>query len=184
MPSYHKVHSREYETLENSPATQPLPRIIPVQAERNQVGHFHGDSLSSLLFCIALAHLSLMLNDSTDGFMSQYGKPRIISSIWMIWKPSRRMMASSRVSSTSWRHSAVTLRWNLVLKSVQRPPSIDGDLPVLAIFILANSTTMKELEEERTYKYVEVNEGDGIQLRTKQWKRRYERSTTDKLGWY
>lgn len=54
------------------------------------------------------------------------------------------------------------------MKSVQRPPSIDGDLPVLAIFILANSTTMKELEEERTYKYVEVNEGDGIQLRTKQ----------------
>ena len=90
---------------------------IPSRQRKNQVWHFHGDSLSSLLFCIALAHLSLLLNDSTDGHMSQYGELNHIfcsDDLKTFAKDDGQQQGLLTIVKTF--SSRVTLRWNLVLK--------------------------------------------------------------------
>ena len=163
MPSYHKVHSREYESWKVALQLNHSRESIPSRQRKNQVWHFHGDSLSSLLFCIALAHLSLLLNDSTDGHMSQYGELShifCVDDLKTFAKDDGQQQGLLTIVKTF--SGRVTLRWNLVLKRCAKATFKRRRLPLLAIFILDNSTTVKELEQERTYNYyINTNEIPG-----------------------
>ena len=54
----------------------------------------------------------------------------------------------------------MTSKWSLVWKSAPRLHSKKENLPPLKTYKL---TTIQQLEQEGTYKYLGVNEGDGIQ---------------------
>ena len=109
-------------------------------------GIFQGYSLSPLLFCIALAPLSLMLNTSIYGYMSQYGKLNHLFYMDDL-KTFTKDDGQQQGLLTIGRHSAVTLRWSLALKIVLRPPLKEVDLPVLAISLPTTPSPSKNCME-------------------------------------
>ena len=57
----------------------------------------------------------------------------------------------------------MTSKWSLVWKSAPRLQLKKGKLTTTENIQIDLDTTIQQLEQEGTYKYLEVNDGDGIQ---------------------
>ena len=130
---------------------------------KSKCGIFQGDSLSPLLFCIALAPLSSLLNESTYGYEILGGKIN-----HLFYMDDLKTFAKNDDQLTGFLTIVKTFRDDIPmefgLEKCAKATFKRGRLKNTRNLDLdTTTTTIKELEQEGTYKYLGVNEGDGIQ---------------------
>ena len=125
-------------------------------------GIFQGDSLSPLLFCISLAPLSHLLNDSNFGYTTSSGK---LSHLF--YMDDLKTYAKDRYQQTGLLNIVKTfsddIRMEFGLAKCATATFQRGKLTETTDLVLDNNTAIRELDQDSTYKYLGVNEGDGIQ---------------------
>ena len=136
------------------------PREIKINS-----GIFQGDSLTPLLFCIALAPLSSLLNESNYGYMDD------LKTYAMSDEDQKGLPKIVKVFNDD-------IRMEFGLDKCAKAAFKRGKLAYIENMELDVGTTLQDLEQESTYKYLGVNEGDGIQhakMKEKIWKEYYRR---------
>ena len=125
-------------------------------------GIFQGDSLSPLLFCLALAPLSSLLKAITYGYEAQ-GKT--ISHLF--YMDDLKTYAKSDSQQTGLLNIVKTfsndIKMEFGLDKSAKATFKRGKLTETFNLQLDTDTCIKELDQENTYKYLGVDEGDGIQ---------------------
>ena len=125
-------------------------------------GIFQGDSLSPLLFCLALAPLSSLLKATTYGYDAQ-GKT--ISHL--CYMDDLKTYAKSDSQQAGLLNTVKTfsndIKMEFGLDKCAKATFKRGKLTETFDLQLDTDTCIKELDQENTYKYLGVDEGDGIQ---------------------
>ncbi|XP_078348127.1 uncharacterized protein LOC144633190 isoform X1 [Oculina patagonica] len=125
-------------------------------------GIFQGDSLSPLLFCLALAPLSSLIKASTYGYEVQ-GKT--ISHLF--YMDDLKTYAKSDSQQTGLLNIVKTfsddIKMEFGLDKCAKAAFKGGKLTETFDLQLDTDTCIKELDQENTYKYLGVDESDGIQ---------------------
>ncbi|XP_067050697.1 uncharacterized protein [Acropora muricata] len=111
-------------------------------------GIFQGDSRSPLLFCMALAPLSSLLNNTSYGYTTSTST---INHLFCM--DDLKTFRKNDQKQTSLLTNVKGFSDDIQIELLTTTENIQIDL----------DTTIQHLEEEGTYKYVGVNEGDGIQ---------------------
>ena len=127
-------------------------------------GIFQGDSLSPLLFCVALAPLSFLLNRSPYGY--KIGKETINHLFYMDdLKTYAKNDKEQENILTIVKAFSDDIRMEFGLEKCAKASFKRGKLTQTPDMRLEpDNTTIKDLvNHEGTYKYLGVNEGDGIQ---------------------
>lgn len=127
-----------------------------------RAGIFQGDSLSPLLFCLALASLSHLLKESSYGYTSQYG--RINHLLYMddlktYAKNDEQQLGLITIVKTFSDDICMEFGLDKCAKATFKR----GKLFTTQDLEIDMDTKIKELEQEQTYKYLGIDEGDGIQ---------------------
>ena len=125
-------------------------------------GIFQGDSLSPLLFCIALAPLSNLLNSSNYGYNVTHGKLNhlfYMDDLKTFSKDDKQQEGLLNIVKTF----SDDIMMEFGLDKCAKATFKKGTLTKTTDLQLDHNTKIKELEQEATYKYLGVNEGDGIQ---------------------
>ena len=125
-------------------------------------GIFQGDSLSPLLFCIALAPLSTLLNNTSYGYQSQGGKlnhPFYMDDLKTFAKDEDEQIGLLHTV----KQFSDDIGMELSIEKCAKATFKRGKMVNTKNIELDVNTVIKELEQESTYKYLGVNEGDGIQ---------------------
>ena len=125
-------------------------------------GIFQGDSLSPLLFCLSLAPLSTMLNNTKRGYDIQGKK---ISHLF--YMDDLKTFAKNDSQQEELLHTVKLFSDDICMKfgldKCAKATFKKGKLTATSDLQLELNTVIKELDQEGTYKYLGVNEGDGIQ---------------------
>lgn len=125
-------------------------------------GIFQGDSLSPLLFCIALAPLSSLLNESNYGY-----KISNANITHLFYMDDLKTYAKSDEDQKGLlkivKGFSDDIRMDFGLDKCAKATFKRGKLAKTENIELDVGTTIQDLEQEGTYKYLGVNEGDGIQ---------------------
>ena len=132
-------------------------RLIDIRS-----GIFQGDSLSPLLFCIALAPLSSLLNSSTYGYKIQEGKLNhlfYMDDLKTYAKDDNEQKGLLTIVKTF----SDDIKMEFGLDKCAKATFKRGKLTNTTDLELDVNTVIKELDQEGTYKYLGVNEGDGLQ---------------------
>ena len=125
-------------------------------------GIFQGDSLSLLLFCVALAPLSNLLNSSNYGYNVRHGKLNhffYMDDLKTFSKDDKQQEGLLNIVKTF----SDDIMMEFGLDKCAKATFKKGTLTKTTDLQLDHNTKIKELEQEATYKYLGVNEGDGIQ---------------------
>ena len=125
-------------------------------------GIFQGDSLSPLLFCIALAPLSLLLNKSRHGYKSGN---KVINHLF--YMDDLKTYAKNDDEQTGLltivKGFSDDIKMEFGLDKCAKATFKRGKLVNSENIVIDINTNVQDLEQEGTYKYLGVNEGDGIQ---------------------
>ena len=125
-------------------------------------GIFQGDSLSPLLFCLALAPLSTLLNRTNYGYEAQNGKVN-----HLLYMDDLKTFAKDDNQQTGLltivKAFSDDIKMEFGLDKCAKATFKRGRLTKTNNVDLDINTVIKEIEQEGTYKYLGVNEGDGIQ---------------------
>jgi len=126
-------------------------------------GIFQGDSLSPLLFCVALAPLSSMLNETGYGFKAKCGNK--ISHL--LYMDDLKTYAKNDEEQTGILHIVKIfsddIKMEFGLDKCATASFRKGKLTTTENIQIDISTNIQQLEPEETYKYLGINEGNGIQ---------------------
>ena len=118
-------------------------------------GIFQGDSLPPLLFCLALVPLSYELNNTDYGYNIYEEKIN-----HLFYKDDLKLHGKNDYELEGLLRTVKTL--------------IRGKLKSTSSIVQDIDTIIKELDQEETYKYLGIKEGDGIQHETMKEKIRRE----------
>ena len=136
-------------------------------------GIFQGDSLSPLLFCLALAPLSSLLNESSYGY-EIYGQ----KVTHLFYMDDLKTYARDDEHQTGLLKIVKTfsddIQMEFGLDKCAKATFKRGRLTETTNIELDADTCIRDLEQEGIYKYLGVNEGDGIQHATMKEKVRKE----------
>jgi len=131
----------------------------PIHVRR---GIFQGDSLSPLLFCLCLAPLSTMLNNTGHGYEVQGKK---ISHLF--YMDDLKTFAKNDNQQEGLLQTVKVFSDDICMQfgldKCAKATFRKGKLTSTSDIHLEQDTIIKELNQEDTYKYLGVNEGDGIQ---------------------
>ena len=136
-------------------------------------GIFQGDLLSPLLFCIALAPLSILINKSGYGFKIN---SMVISNLFYMDdlktfaksdEEQQRILAIVKAFSDD-------IKLEFGLDKYAKATFKKGKLASTENIHLGLDTVIQDLKQDSTYKYLGINEGDGIQHATMKEKIRKE----------
>ena len=136
--------------------------ILTANGMRIKCGIFQGDSLSPLLFCMALIPLSQLLDDTGYGY--KIGNKKINHLFYM---DDLKLYACNDDELEGLlktvRASGDDIRLEFDLDKCAKATCKRGKLESTDNVVLDDESVIRELEQEETYKYLGVNEGDGIQ---------------------
>ena len=124
-------------------------------------GIFQGDSLSPILFCIALAPLSALINKSGYGFKLN---SMVISHLFYMddLKTFAKNDEQQRIL-TIVKDFSEDIKMEFGLEKCAKAIFKAGKLTSSENISLGLDTFIQNLEQDSTYKYLGINEGDGIQ---------------------
>ena len=124
-------------------------------------GIFQGDSLSPLLFCLALVPLSNELNNTGCGYKIF---DNTISHLF--YMDDLKLFAKNDVDLegllTTVKQFSEDICMEFGLDKCAKASFVRGRIHKKSSIVLDTETTIKELDPEASYKYLGVNEGDGI----------------------
>ena len=124
---------------------------------------FQGDSLSPLLFCMALAPLSSRLKHTRYGYTTQSSMK--INHIF--YTDDFKMYAKNNKEQIGLLHTVKTFSDDIKMEfgfdKCAKASFVRGKLTAKEYIQIDIDTTIKQLEPEESYKYLRINEGDGIQ---------------------
>ena len=125
-------------------------------------GIFQGDSLSPLLFCLALIPLSKILNDTGYGYKINNQK---ISHLFYMDDLKLYAHNDGELEGLLKTVKAFSddIKMEFGLDKCAKATFTKGKLRKSENVVLDENTIIKDLEQEGTYKYLGVNEGNGIQ---------------------
>ena len=125
-------------------------------------GIFQGDSLSPLLFCIALAPLSVLINKSGYGFKIH---SMVISHLFYIddLKTFAKNDEEQQRILTIVKGFSDDINMEFGLEKCAKATFKKGKLTSTENINLGLDTVIQDLEQDSTCKYLGINEGDGIQ---------------------
>jgi len=128
---------------------------------RIKCGIFQGDSLSPLLFCISLIPLSIQLNNAGCGYQIM-GK----SINHLFYMDDLKLFARNDNELTGLldtvKKFSDDIGMQFGLDKCAKVTFIKGKIVKAENITLDVSTTIKELEQERTYKYLGIQEAEGV----------------------
>lgn len=126
-------------------------------------GIFQGDSLSPLLFCVALAPLSSLLNETGYGYKSKSGE-KINHLFYM---DDLKTYTQNENEQSGILHTVKTFSDDILMEfgldKCAKATFRKGKLTTSENIQLDVDTVIQQLEPDSTYKYLGINEGDGIQ---------------------
>ena len=125
-------------------------------------GIFQGDSLSPLLFCMALAPLSSLLNNTSYGYTistSTINHLFYMDDLKTFGKNDREQTSLLTIV----KGFSDDIQMEFGLEKCSKAAFKKGKLTTTENIQIDLDTTIQQLEQEGTYKYLGVNEGDGIQ---------------------
>ena len=123
---------------------------------------FQRDSLSPLLFCLAVVPLSYELNNTGYGYSIYEEKLNHLSymdNLKLYGKNDYELEGLLRTVKAFSDDIGITFG----LDKCDRATFIRGKLKSTSLIVLDIDTKIKELDQEETYKYLGTEEGDGIQ---------------------
>ena len=145
--------------------------IMSLQTEKSTIttspikirsGIFQGDSFSPLIFCLALAPLSLMLNDSKLGYEIKNQKIN-----HLFYMDDLKLYAGNDEELEKLlkivKEFSDDIGMEFGLDKCAKATFIRGRLTKSQNIQLDRKTEIKDLEQEETYKYLGVDESNGIQ---------------------
>ena len=139
--------------------------IISIDSLKINCGIFQGDSLSPLLFCLALFPLSKLLNDTQYGyniFESKINHLFYMDDLKLFGKNDNEIDGLLKTVKTFSDDIGMEFGLDKCAKATfHRGRLVQGES-----LVIDKSTTIKDLEPDAFYKYLGVNEGDGIQHAT------------------
>lgn len=125
-------------------------------------GIFQGDSLSPLLFCMALAPLSSLLNNTSYGYTTSTSTIN-----HLFYMDDLKTFGKNDQEQTSLltivKGFSDDIQMEFGLEKCSKATFKKGKLTTTENIQIDLHTTIQQLEQEGTYKYLGVNEGDGIQ---------------------
>ena len=125
-------------------------------------GIFQGDSLSPLLFCISLIPLSLEVNNSGCGYKigeNKFSHLFYMDDFKLYGKDDNEIEGLLKIVKGFSDHIGMEFGLDKCAKATFKR----GKLQETDNINLDEKTMIKDLEQEGVYKYLGVNEGDGIQ---------------------
>ena len=125
-------------------------------------GNFQGDSPSPLLFCIALAPLSALINKSGYGFKLNN---MVINHLFYMddLKTFAKNDDEQQRILTIVKDFSDDIKIEFGLEKCAKATFKKGKLTSTESISLGLDTFIQDLEQDTTYKYLGINEGDGIQ---------------------
>ena len=136
--------------------------IITANGMCIKCGIFQGDSLSPLLFCMALIPLSRLLNDTGYGYKISNKKIN-----HLFYMDDLKLYACSDYelegNLKTVKPFSDDIEMEFGLDKCAKATFKRGKLGNADNVVLDDESVIEELEQEGTYKYLGVNEGDGIQ---------------------
>ena len=125
-------------------------------------GIFQGDSLSPLLFCLALIPLTSELNQTSYGY--KIGESKINHLFYM---DDLKLYAKDDKELEGLLHTVKSfsddIGMDFGLDKCAKATFIKGKLKRTTSVVIDTETVIKDLEQEELYKYLGINEGNGIQ---------------------
>ena len=165
-----KINMENWETTLNLHHVRGTLSSRPI---RIKSGIFQGDSLSPLLFCLALAPLSNLLNSSSYGYTAQHGKLNHLFYVDDL-KTFAKNESQQQGLLTIVKSFSDDINMEFGLEKCAKASFKRGKLVSTADMEIDTNTKIKDLEPDGTYKYLGVDEGDGIQHSTMKEKIRKE----------
>ena len=150
---------RKWQTTLNLYHTGGLLTSRPININ---CGIFQGDSFSPLLFCLALAPLSNLLNNSGYGYEFTKGKVShlfYMDDLKTFAKDDNQQIGLLSTVKTF----SDDIKMEFGLDKCAKATFKRGKLCSTSNIVLDVNTTIKQLNQEETYKYLGVHEGEGIQ---------------------
>lgn len=136
--------------------------ILSTKGMKIKCGIFQGDSLSPLLFCMALIPLSKLLNETGYGFKINESKINHLFYMDDLKLYARNDDELEGLLKTVKAFSD-DIGMEFGLDKCAKASFKRGKLVNTDNIILDDDSVIKELDQEGTYKYLGINEGDGIQ---------------------
>lgn len=143
-------------------------------------GIYQGDSLSPLLFCMSLFPLSSILNDTNTGYTCRMEKQKISH---LLYVDDLKLIAKSEEELAEQlekvQEFSKDIHMQFGLDKCAKAAFIKGRLKTKENIELDESTSIKALEQHEVYKYLGIDENDGIQhkeMKTKLEKEYYRRT--------
>ena len=125
-------------------------------------GIFQGDSLSPLLFCLALAPLSTLLNNTDMGYTVYEEKLN-----HLFYMDDLKLYAKNDGQLEGLLNTVKMfsddIKMQFGLDKCAKATFKRGKLTQTSSIEIDETTSIQELDQEGTYKYLGINEGDGIQ---------------------
>ena len=155
-------------SMSNWKTTLSLSRsqgIIKTTSISSKSGIFQGNSLSPLLFCLSLAPLCTLLNNTGYGY--EVGGKKISHLFYMddlktyVKNDNQQEGLLKTIKTFS---DDICMQFGLA--KCAKATFKMGKLTQTTDITVDTNTTIKELEQEGAYKYLGINEGDGIQHAT------------------
>ena len=140
---------------------------------RIKSGIFQGDSLSPLLFCLALAPLSNILNASEYGYTAQQGKLNHLFYVDDL-KTFAKNESQQEGLLNIVKSFSDDIKMEFGLEKCAKATFKRGKLVSTTDIVIDTNTKIKDLDQDGTYKYLGIDEGDGIQHSTMKEKIRKE----------
>jgi uncharacterized ubiquitin-like protein YukD len=139
-------------------------KLIETEDIKIQCGIFQGDSLSPLLFCICLPPLTEQLNKLNTGYEEHTIKTKIshllyVDDLKLIAKSEEELQKQIQTVKTS----SDYIHMEFGLDKCAKITFKGGKLTHLQNLVIDINREIQELEEGKTYKYLEIEEGEGIQ---------------------
>ena len=132
-------------------------RLIEIKS-----GIFQGDSLSPLLFCLSLAPLSNLLRDTNCGYDIQGKKLNHLLYMDDLKLFGKNSQQQERLLQTVKKFSD-NINMNFGLDECTTAEFKRGKLTKTTSIALDEEAKIKELQQEDSYKYLGINEAEGIQ---------------------
>jgi hypothetical protein len=139
-------------------------KLIETEDIKIKCGIFQGDSLSSLLFCICLIPPTEQLNKLNTGYEEHTTKTKIshllyIDNLKLIVKSEEELQKQIQTVKTF----SDDIHMEFGLEKCAKITFKRGKLTHSQNFVIDINREIQELEKGKTYKYLGIEEGEGIQ---------------------